>query len=78
MSTAGVVVEVVKEGHTTKTNVVFDIIKVADKGLTDSNSTQTHFLIKVFHNDKIGWADDVKPARGQVMILKDMVVSMWQ
>lgn len=76
MSTAGVVVEVVKEGHVSKTNTIYDIIKVADKGLTDPTSTQTHLMIKVFHNDKVDWPENGKPTRGQVIVLKDMVVSV--
>ena len=76
MSTAGVVVEVVKMGHISKNNTVFDIIKMADKRPTFSTSTQTQMMVKVFHNDKVDWPEDGKPKRGQVMVLKDMMVSM--
>lgn len=65
-------VEVVKIGVLTRNNTLYDILKVADKALTDPAASQTHMMVKVFHNDGKDWPENGRPAMGQVLVFKDM------
>ena len=79
ISTAAVLVEVVKMGELTKNGkITFDILKIADKTCTEPSAVQTHMMVKVFHNDGMDWLEDGKPQVGQVLVFKDMMVSLRQ
>ncbi|XP_045123192.1 uncharacterized protein LOC123511406 isoform X2 [Portunus trituberculatus] len=78
-STAGVVVELVKMRALTKNGkTIYDILKVADKTCTEPAASQTHFMVKVFHNDGIDWPEDGMPAIGQVLVFKDMMCKKYR
>ncbi|KAK8400967.1 hypothetical protein O3P69_002629 [Scylla paramamosain] len=76
ISVAGVVINV-KMGMLTMNKTTYDIIKVADKGVTGSTSSPTSMVIKVLHNDKVDWPKDGIPKRGHVVVLKDMMCQQY-
>ena len=69
LSTAVVVVKLMKMGQSTNTNTIYDILKVT------TGDCHNSMFVKVFHNDGNYWADEGKPAVGSVVVLKSMKVS---
>ena len=74
MSTAGVVMNVVKKELMARSGNLYDIIKLADGNPT----SVTIMFVKIFHNRDVHWARNGEPKRGDVLILRHMLVSVNQ
>ena len=56
--------------------MIYDTISVADEGCTEPSSNQQAMTVKVFHGDGINYPHGTILRKGDVLILKDMMVSV--
>ena len=74
LTVAGVVNEMMVDEMVDE--MICDTISVADEGCTDPSTSQQAITVKVFHGDGINYPDGGIPRKGDVLILKDMTVSV--
>ena len=73
---AGVVIEARKVSAIARNGVIYDIFSMADEGCTNPSTKQHAMTVKVFHNDGTHYLHGNSPRRGDVLVLKDMRVSV--
>lgn len=66
----------VKVGHIAKNQTVFDVLQVTSIELAQSESNRKYLQVTVFHNDEADWPEGVKLKEGQILLFREMKVSI--